>query len=134
MRAHFRIVGIGNLPRGLRVSTASAFSYHGLTRKEIMMKTWLITGASRGLGMEMAKAVLASGDRLVATGRAPKQVAAALGEEGDRLCDFPGFSVSSNRQARQDSRCESTIGRGTSWGFTSRLQQGEDLARPGGRP
>jgi NAD(P)-dependent dehydrogenase (short-subunit alcohol dehydrogenase family) len=32
-------------------------------------RTWLITGASRGLGAEIAKAVLAAGDRLIATAR-----------------------------------------------------------------
>ncbi|MBI4783707.1 MAG: SDR family NAD(P)-dependent oxidoreductase [Oscillatoriophycideae cyanobacterium NC_groundwater_1537_Pr4_S-0.65um_50_18] len=32
-------------------------------------KTWLITGASRGFGAEIAKAVLAVGDKLIATAR-----------------------------------------------------------------
>lgn len=32
-------------------------------------KTWLITGASRGIGAEIAKAVLAVGDKLIATAR-----------------------------------------------------------------
>ncbi|MDR6532839.1 NAD(P)-dependent dehydrogenase (short-subunit alcohol dehydrogenase family) [Caulobacter rhizosphaerae] len=36
-----------------------------------MSKTWLITGASRGLGRALAEAVLKSGDRLVATARDP---------------------------------------------------------------
>jgi len=36
-----------------------------------MPKVWLITGCSRGLGRELAQAVLAAGDRLVATARAP---------------------------------------------------------------
>ncbi len=31
-----------------------------------MHKTWFITGASRGLGVEIAKAALRSGDRVVA--------------------------------------------------------------------
>lgn len=34
-----------------------------------MAKTWLITGASRGFGLEIAKTVLANGDRVVASGR-----------------------------------------------------------------
>ena len=33
-------------------------------------RVWLLTGASRGIGVEIAKAVLASGDKLVATARA----------------------------------------------------------------
>jgi NAD(P)-dependent dehydrogenase (short-subunit alcohol dehydrogenase family) len=32
-------------------------------------KVWLVTGASRGIGAEIAKAILASGDKLVATAR-----------------------------------------------------------------
>ena len=32
-------------------------------------RTWLITGASRGFGAEIAKAVLTAGDRLIATAR-----------------------------------------------------------------
>nr|WP_315402189.1 oxidoreductase [uncultured Duganella sp.] len=50
-----------------------------------MQKTWLITGASRGLGMEMAKAALAGGDNVVATGRDPGQVVAAVGEHRNLL-------------------------------------------------
>jgi NAD(P)-dependent dehydrogenase (short-subunit alcohol dehydrogenase family) len=34
-----------------------------------MCKVWLITGCSRGLGRELAQAVLAAGQRLVATAR-----------------------------------------------------------------
>lgn len=30
-------------------------------------KVWFVTGASRGLGAEIAKAILAAGDSLVAT-------------------------------------------------------------------
>ena len=32
-------------------------------------KIWMITGASRGFGAEISKAVLAAGDRLIATAR-----------------------------------------------------------------
>lgn len=32
-------------------------------------KTWFITGASRGFGLEITKAVLATGDQVVATVR-----------------------------------------------------------------
>jgi short chain dehydrogenase len=35
----------------------------------MFQKVWMITGASRGLGAEIARAVLAEGDQLVATGR-----------------------------------------------------------------
>jgi NAD(P)-dependent dehydrogenase (short-subunit alcohol dehydrogenase family) len=39
-----------------------------------MAKTWLITGSSRGFGVELAKAVLESGDTVVATARRPEQL------------------------------------------------------------
>ncbi len=50
-----------------------------------MSRTWLITGSSRGFGWELARAVLASGDNLVATARRPEQLAQLAGEFGDRV-------------------------------------------------
>ena len=49
-------------------------------------KVWLVTGCSRGLGREIARGVLAAGDRLVATARDPRDLGAlgTLGA-GDRL-------------------------------------------------
>ncbi len=44
------------------------------------MKTWLITGASRGIGMQIAKSALASGDQVVASARRADAVIHALGE------------------------------------------------------
>ena len=39
-----------------------------MTNKEAHMpKVWLVTGSASGLGRDIAEAVLASGDRLVAT-------------------------------------------------------------------
>jgi NAD(P)-dependent dehydrogenase (short-subunit alcohol dehydrogenase family) len=52
-----------------------------------IMKTWFITGASRGMGAEFAKAALESGDAVVATSRSDKSVAKALGVS-DRLLPF----------------------------------------------
>lgn len=47
-------------------------------------KTWLITGASKGLGFEIAKAVLAAGDKVVGTVRTkPEQLSNALGNNPD---------------------------------------------------
>jgi NAD(P)-dependent dehydrogenase (short-subunit alcohol dehydrogenase family) len=44
-----------------------------------MQKVWFITGASRGFGLEIAKAALAAGDQVVATVRSnPAQLAAVL--------------------------------------------------------
>lgn len=52
-----------------------------------MSKTWLITGASRGIGEKIARAALASGDRVIATGRKADSVAKTLGDTNaaDRL-------------------------------------------------
>src|SRR4051812_38884524 len=49
-----------------------------------MTKTWFITGASRGLGAEIARAVLNAGHQVVATARDPAAVETAL-EASDRL-------------------------------------------------
>jgi len=48
-------------------------------------KVWLITGAGRGLGVDIAKAALAAGHAVVATGRDAAKVAAALGPHDDLL-------------------------------------------------
>ena len=39
-----------------------------------MSKVWLVTGSSSGLGRNIAEAVLASGDRLLATARDPQRL------------------------------------------------------------
>jgi NAD(P)-dependent dehydrogenase (short-subunit alcohol dehydrogenase family) len=48
-------------------------------------KVWLITGAGRGLGVDIAKAVLAAGHALVATGRDAAKVVAAIGDHDSLL-------------------------------------------------
>jgi NAD(P)-dependent dehydrogenase (short-subunit alcohol dehydrogenase family) len=48
-------------------------------------KVWLITGAGRGLGLDIAKAALAAGHVVIATGRDPVKVAAAIGPHDDLL-------------------------------------------------
>jgi NAD(P)-dependent dehydrogenase (short-subunit alcohol dehydrogenase family) len=50
-----------------------------------MSKVWLITGAARGLGRSIAEAVLAAGDRLVATARDPSRLADLQERYGDQL-------------------------------------------------
>lgn len=49
------------------------------------MKTWFITGASRGFGALVAKLALEDGDAVVATAREPQSVTAALGEHPNLL-------------------------------------------------
>jgi NAD(P)-dependent dehydrogenase (short-subunit alcohol dehydrogenase family) len=48
-------------------------------------KVWFITGAGRGMGVEFAKAALAAGDAVVATGRDTRAVSDAVGEVDDLL-------------------------------------------------
>ena len=48
-------------------------------------KTWLITGAGRGMGVDLAKAALADGHRVVATARKADKVTDALGEHENLL-------------------------------------------------
>jgi NAD(P)-dependent dehydrogenase (short-subunit alcohol dehydrogenase family) len=48
-------------------------------------KVWLITGAGRGMGVDIAKAALAAGNKVVATGRNTNKVRKALGESANLL-------------------------------------------------
>src|SRR4051812_23378100 len=54
---------------------------HAMTEK----KVWLITGAGRGLGVDIGKAALRAGHCVVATGRDAAKVAAAVGEYDNLL-------------------------------------------------
>ena len=46
---------------------------------------WFITGAGRGMGLDIAKAALAAGHKVVATGRNTDKVAQAVGESANLL-------------------------------------------------
>ena len=48
-------------------------------------KVWFITGAGRGMGTDIAKAALAAGNAVVATGRRPEKVASTIGAADDLL-------------------------------------------------
>jgi NAD(P)-dependent dehydrogenase (short-subunit alcohol dehydrogenase family) len=48
-------------------------------------KVWLVTGAGRGMGTDIARAALAAGHAVVATGRDPERVSTALGTHDDLL-------------------------------------------------
>jgi NAD(P)-dependent dehydrogenase (short-subunit alcohol dehydrogenase family) len=48
-------------------------------------KVWLVTGAGRGMGVDIAKAALAAGYAVVATARNTDTVTAALGQDEDLL-------------------------------------------------
>ena len=62
-----------------------------MTSQSTSQKTWFITGAGRGMGVEFAKAALAAGHNVVATGRDPDAVTDAVGEHVQLLvlaCDI----------------------------------------------
>src|SRR5439155_18146490 len=50
-----------------------------------MGKVWFITGAGRGMGVDIAKTALAAGNAVVATGRDTNAVAKAIGAADDLL-------------------------------------------------
>ncbi|MFQ6308807.1 SDR family oxidoreductase [Lysobacter capsici] len=62
-------------------------------------KVWFITGAGRGLGVEIAKAALAGGYAVVATGRDAGKVAAAIGANPNLHC--VRLDVTSEAEARE---------------------------------
>jgi len=69
------------MPLTLEQRHQLVFEEHLMTHKQV----WLITGASRGLGVHLAKAALAAGHAVVATGRDPKKIVAAVGRNDDLL-------------------------------------------------
>jgi len=48
-------------------------------------KVWLVTGAGRGMGLHIAKAALAAGCKVVATGRNNDKVSTSIGESANLL-------------------------------------------------
>src|SRR5205814_8854648 len=57
----------------------------GTMTRKADKKVWCITGAGRGMGIDFAKAALAAGHAVVATGRDEGAVARAVGTSGDLL-------------------------------------------------
>jgi NAD(P)-dependent dehydrogenase (short-subunit alcohol dehydrogenase family) len=57
----------------------------GSERQVPMSKVWLVTGSSRGLGLEIAKAALAGGDRVVVTARNPAHLRPLVEKYGERV-------------------------------------------------
>jgi NAD(P)-dependent dehydrogenase (short-subunit alcohol dehydrogenase family) len=65
----------------------------------INTKVWFITGAGRGMGAEFAKAALASGYAVVATGRNSDTVSKALGQANNLLTVTLDVSSRSDAEA-----------------------------------
>jgi NAD(P)-dependent dehydrogenase (short-subunit alcohol dehydrogenase family) len=64
------------------------------------MTVWLITGASRGFGLEIVKGAIARGDRVAATARRPDNLRDALPDAGDSMLALP-LDVTSPEQAQR---------------------------------
>jgi NAD(P)-dependent dehydrogenase (short-subunit alcohol dehydrogenase family) len=56
-------------------------------------KVWFITGAGRGLGVDIAKAALAAGNAVVATGRNAEKVLSALSAASGEQDDLLGINL-----------------------------------------
>src|SRR5690606_40383307 len=69
-----------------------------LHKRRIPMKTWFITGASRGFGALVAQRALDNGDNVVATARNPQAVVDRLGQH-PRLLPL-ALDVTDEAQAR----------------------------------
>src|SRR5262249_45986930 len=54
-----------------------------------MSKVWFVTGSASGLGRNIAEAVLASGDQLVATARDPRRLEDLVKTYGDQIRTAP---------------------------------------------
>jgi NAD(P)-dependent dehydrogenase (short-subunit alcohol dehydrogenase family) len=54
-----------------------------------MSKVWLVTGSANGLGRDIAEAVLASGDRLLATARDPQRLNDLVEQYGEQVHTAP---------------------------------------------
>ena len=65
-------------------------------------KTWFITGAGRGMGVDIAKAALAAGNAVVATGRNPDAATEAIGEDDGLLVVQLDVTVPSEAAAAVD--------------------------------
>ncbi|HKW84678.1 MAG TPA: SDR family NAD(P)-dependent oxidoreductase, partial [Burkholderiaceae bacterium] len=73
-----------------------------------MQKTWFITGASRGLGADIAKAALRAGDRVVATGRQRAAVSDGLGPDSERLLSL---ELDVNNEAQAQAAVDAAVNR-----------------------
>jgi NAD(P)-dependent dehydrogenase (short-subunit alcohol dehydrogenase family) len=72
------------------------------------MAVWFVTGASRGLGLEITRQALERGDCAVAAARDPRRAEAALPEFGARLLPV---ALDVTDPAQVDQAVEATLGR-----------------------
>jgi NAD(P)-dependent dehydrogenase (short-subunit alcohol dehydrogenase family) len=72
------------------------------------MGVWFITGAGRGMGLDITKAALAAGHKVVATGRDTEKVAKAIGSRSE---DLLVVKLDVTSQADADAAATATIDR-----------------------
>jgi NAD(P)-dependent dehydrogenase (short-subunit alcohol dehydrogenase family) len=70
-------------------------------------KVWIVTGAGRGMGVDIVKAALAAGHAVVATGRYPDRVSSAMGAHQDLLV----VKLDVTHPADADAAVEAAVGR-----------------------
>jgi NAD(P)-dependent dehydrogenase (short-subunit alcohol dehydrogenase family) len=69
-------------------------------------KVWFVTGAGRGMGVDIARAALAADHAVVATGRNPERVSAAVGAHDDLLTVALDITDPASAQAAVDAAVE----------------------------
>jgi NAD(P)-dependent dehydrogenase (short-subunit alcohol dehydrogenase family) len=69
-------------------------------------KVWFVTGAGRGMGVDIARAALAAGHAVVATGRDPGRVSSAVGAHDDLLTVALDITDPAGAQAAVDAAVE----------------------------
>jgi NAD(P)-dependent dehydrogenase (short-subunit alcohol dehydrogenase family) len=72
-----------------------------------MTNVWFITGAARGMGVDLAKAALDAGHRVIGTARDAAKVTTALGEHENLLA----LSLDITDAAASDAAVEAAVGR-----------------------
>src|SRR3984893_2035160 len=76
-----------------------------------LMPVWFITGASRGLGLEITRQALGRGDQVAATARHPEAIAQAIPDAGDALLTLPLYVTSAGQAAAAVSATLARFGR-----------------------
>jgi NAD(P)-dependent dehydrogenase (short-subunit alcohol dehydrogenase family) len=69
-------------------------------------KVWFVTGAGRGMGVDIVRAALAADHAVVATGRNPERVSAAVGAHDDLLTVALDITDPASAQAAVDAAVE----------------------------
>jgi len=77
----------------------------------IMAKIWFITGSSRGLGRSLTAAVLATGDKVAATARDPKQLDDLKAQYPGQILPIPLDVTDSTQIAKAVEQTVKTFGR-----------------------